>query len=337
MAVHGHAVGTELDHRQTADPHPVVLERADATHHPLVRPVTVAVDPLGVVHLGGAIDRHPDLDAVGEEESGPFVVDQRGVGLDVEADLGRVGETVSDGGAPPGEPGPTGQQRLAAVEGDLHLALPDLVAPPADPLDAGVDDLVGHEDGPALPGLVALVVHVAIGAVEVAPRRDLEDERERLALQGGGIDRFGARWCRRDRKWMGSDGDMARHLVGSFEEATTVIGHRVDGAVEHGSGVVAFGRDIGADVLEDVIAEQPGRDRGLERSGDVGERVIGEQDPDQRSGLGSQRGRVGAGVVGIDQRIVGLRGSEVEMSGLVHDQLDGRGRAARQVGLDETP
>src|SRR5207248_1564343 len=83
--------------------------------------------------------------------------------------------------APSVEASPTGEKRFTAVERDVHPGLTAAAAPGVDAVDRSLDHVVGHHDGTVAPCLVALVVDVAVGAVEVAARRDLEHEGERSA------------------------------------------------------------------------------------------------------------------------------------------------------------
>ena len=60
----------------------VALEHPEALQDSVERRPAALVDPVGVVELRRAVDRHTDQEPVLLEEGGEGVVDQRAIGLD---------------------------------------------------------------------------------------------------------------------------------------------------------------------------------------------------------------------------------------------------------------
>ena len=122
-----------------------------------------------VGHRGGRrIERNADADAAAAEERDGLVVQQRGVGLDAEAEI--VGELFDAG-----EDRLAIQQRLGAVEDDLRRG------PRAGRAEvAACSDLQGPQQlvaGHVPPAAAHRSGNVAIGAVQVAPLGGIEIDR----------------------------------------------------------------------------------------------------------------------------------------------------------------
>ena len=103
--------------------HAVPTQHLPGAQHPIERRLAALVDPEGVVHPTGPVDRQPDQEVVLGQERTPLVVQQRSVGLDrVQDTLPRTGELLGQLHAAGEELQPL-QGRLPALIRHRHLSI----------------------------------------------------------------------------------------------------------------------------------------------------------------------------------------------------------------------
>ena len=170
-------VRARLYDRQDCEIDPGIPEQVRRSLDGVIGTLPAVIDAKGVMHVARTVHADADVDSVSGEGLDPFLVEQRGVRLDRHLHGRHVGERLSSAKAHRVESPRSDQGRLAAMEHERHAALTREEAVTADALDRRIERLVRHDGRARLPGRVTLVVDVAVGAVEVATSRDLQNER----------------------------------------------------------------------------------------------------------------------------------------------------------------
>ena len=147
----------------------LVLKQTRRAHGPLVSAARPARAPVRVMQFGRAIDAKTDLGIRSREEPRPSLVEQEAVGLEAMFELEARRAALLDEREGVLIPGERNDQRLAGVPRDLE-ALSD--EPAVEDERAGlIHSLEAHR------GRRKAVWQIAIGAVDVAERRRLQNEK----------------------------------------------------------------------------------------------------------------------------------------------------------------
>src|SRR5579885_2674242 len=181
MAMRARAV---LSRRHYAQKRHRQSRRPKAFHSPpdlVVRTPPRMVYSQAIVQVRRSVKAHSHADAMLGEKPRPPFVDQRAVGLKAERNRDSA-LRAPHAPAPVIKPLVPGKKRLAAVKENVRARLAARRAPLPDTLERGVEHFIRHERRPFPPRRIPLVVHVAVRAVQVASRCDLEDELKRGRL-----------------------------------------------------------------------------------------------------------------------------------------------------------
>src|SRR5437879_4445240 len=89
-----------------------------------------------------------------------------------------VSENFVSGLTPYREPAAARQGRLPAVKRQIHHILARLETMPPNSLKTGAKDWFRHNPRALPPRAICLVIHITIGAIQVAPRHHFEREIE---------------------------------------------------------------------------------------------------------------------------------------------------------------
>jgi len=110
------------------------------------------VDPLAIVHRLWAIHADPYLNVVRTEGGNPPLVDQGPIRLYDECKIDDITQGRADHSTPVLEALNPSQEWFTTVEEQTDPALALLMTPALHPLKGDLEQIVGHEVGPPLPG-----------------------------------------------------------------------------------------------------------------------------------------------------------------------------------------
>src|SRR5690606_13218968 len=126
-----------VDDRQRIELHPVLAQEAEPAHDLRVGGMASAVDPVGVMEVGRAVDTDADEEVPLPEETAPVSVEERAVGLEAVEDFFAAGVPLLEGDGT-AEEIQSHEGGFASLPGEDHLGN---VLRGDVPADIGLEDL----------------------------------------------------------------------------------------------------------------------------------------------------------------------------------------------------